>query len=578
MSGSLARLRLIVPLVAGEDYRSWLGGCPQLPDPFSWPQRDGKPLHFLGQIDCAALPPDIWGGSGPRTGCLAFFVGMAPGICAEVIYAPQMGPKRTPPVQSRFYFLPSMLGAMPEVYDEIPQWPVEVVAYAAGDPDPYRSIVANPDLHPRIDLGQAQFQPHDWDTFLALLKTAKAAASYNIKFNTKSLRSGLAQAGLPKPDVAVRERVLDAATRMRERFAKISDSGPFGQDLWQPFAQEVAEWRKAMGAAYLREDRHLSSKCQYVVFYADELLAVCAGSLPRYPVVSGKLRQIAERASFLASFDAELRALSTAVHKDDPPDGMFWPAFEKKFPEHWRRRADELNGMYDALCDAEVILRPVERRPPYPNGKARGPWGGIDPFQNSYPETWEQARKLVDRFVDAARENLDRLSKQNPDPAPRLQGYRDAIAANQQIEQGLEALISKVDALRGAPFLMTRWADVLTMVQAPALGPPHWTTEYDAIRYKLAALAYSRDPASLPDAVRSYFEARWENDRNYEIAGMGGSYDPLGDSDTRAMLLALPTSKMSGWQWGDVRSVIFSLPVEELRRNVFRDVMCDITD
>src|SRR5262249_24518422 len=56
-----ARLRLIVPLAAGEDYRSWLGGCPHLPDPFSWPQRDGKPLHFVGQIDCAALPPGIWG-------------------------------------------------------------------------------------------------------------------------------------------------------------------------------------------------------------------------------------------------------------------------------------------------------------------------------------------------------------------------------------------------------------------------------------------------------------------------------------------------------------------------------------
>jgi hypothetical protein len=56
-----AGLRLIVPLAAGEDYRSWLGGCPHLPDPFSWPQRDGKPLHFLGQIDCAALPRGIWG-------------------------------------------------------------------------------------------------------------------------------------------------------------------------------------------------------------------------------------------------------------------------------------------------------------------------------------------------------------------------------------------------------------------------------------------------------------------------------------------------------------------------------------
>jgi hypothetical protein len=577
-----AQLRPIVPLATGENYRSWLGGSPHLPDPFSWPHRDGKPLHFLGQIDCAALPHGIWGGLGPRTGWLAFFVGMAERICAEVIHAPQLGPKRTPPAKSRFCFLPSMLGSVPEIYDEIPQWPVEVVAGADGHPDPDQSLVRNPALHPEIDLGQAQFQPYDWDTFLALLKTAKAAVSHNIEFNTQSLRSDLARASLPKPDVAVRDRILDAATRMRERFEKINNSIPFDQELWQPFAQEVAAWRKAMAAAHLEEDRHLSSKCRSVAFDADELLAICAGSLPRYPAVSGKLKHISERASFLSS-DAELNALCQEVHKDNPPEGMIWHAFEKKFPAHWRRLADELNEMYNAICDAEVILRPVEWRPSYPNGEARRPWGGGEPFRSSFPESWEQARTLVDRFVGAAQDGLHQLSRQNPDLAPRPQRYRDAIAENERIEQGLADLMSKADAARATPFLMTQWADALAMVQAPEMGKPYWTCEYDAIRYKLAALAYSRDPASLPDTVRSYFEARWKNDRSYEIASMGGlphgwSYDMLENVDTRVMLLELPTSKMFGWQWGDVNNVVLSLPVDELRRNIYRDVRCDITN
>jgi len=67
-----------------------------------------------------------------------------------------------------------MPGAIPEVYDEFPQWPVDVVAYADGDLDPYQSIASNPALHPEIDLGQAQFQPYDWETFLAVLKTGYA--------------------------------------------------------------------------------------------------------------------------------------------------------------------------------------------------------------------------------------------------------------------------------------------------------------------------------------------------------------------------------------------------------------------
>src|ERR1700753_3533632 len=61
--------------------------------------------------------------------------------------------------------------------------------------------------------------------------------------------------------------------------------------------------------------------------------------------------------------------------------------------------------------------------------------------------------------------------------------------------------MSKVDALRAAPFRMTQWADVLAMIQAPMIGEPHWATEYDAIRYRLAALAYSGDPTSSPGAM-----------------------------------------------------------------------------
>jgi hypothetical protein len=52
----------------------------------------------------------------------------------------------------------------------------------------------------------------------------------------------------------------------------------------------------------------------------------------------------------------------------------------------------------------------------------------------------------------------------------------------------------------------------------------------------------------------------------------------LENVDTRVMLLELPTSHMFGWQWGDVNNVVLSLPVDELRRNIYRDVRCDITN
>lgn len=53
---------------------SWIGGLPEMPDEFEWPQTDGKAALFLAQIALADLPDDIWGGIGPKTGWLVFFL------------------------------------------------------------------------------------------------------------------------------------------------------------------------------------------------------------------------------------------------------------------------------------------------------------------------------------------------------------------------------------------------------------------------------------------------------------------------------------------------------------------------
>src|SRR3546814_10050060 len=44
---------------------SWLGGRPRLAAGMEWPRIDDQPADFLAQIDCTALPPDLWGGLGP---------------------------------------------------------------------------------------------------------------------------------------------------------------------------------------------------------------------------------------------------------------------------------------------------------------------------------------------------------------------------------------------------------------------------------------------------------------------------------------------------------------------------------
>jgi Domain of unknown function (DUF1963) len=52
----------------------WFGGNAMLPEGMAWPEQDGQKLLFVGQINLAALPRDLWSGLGPRSGWLGIFL------------------------------------------------------------------------------------------------------------------------------------------------------------------------------------------------------------------------------------------------------------------------------------------------------------------------------------------------------------------------------------------------------------------------------------------------------------------------------------------------------------------------
>lgn len=104
-----AVLRRQVP-VRDEPPRSWLGGLPMMPESVEWPrgvsyenpEAGEVPLHFLAQIACEDLPADLWGGLGPRTGWLLFFINPNDGTAEgegmrRVLYTTELGTERQPP-------------------------------------------------------------------------------------------------------------------------------------------------------------------------------------------------------------------------------------------------------------------------------------------------------------------------------------------------------------------------------------------------------------------------------------------------------------------------------------------------
>ena len=168
----------LVPQVPPRDpilRRSWVGGRPRLPAAMEWPKVDGVDGDFLAQIDCSALPADLWGGLGPRAGSLAFFA--APhGGGASAFHVADDGVPRDPPRPAgaayfRAYGIRSAdVGGL--VVQAFPEWPVDLVGVRPGDADPQRADVADADamLAADFDAGDPAFHPFDWPSMLAMAR------------------------------------------------------------------------------------------------------------------------------------------------------------------------------------------------------------------------------------------------------------------------------------------------------------------------------------------------------------------------------------------------------------------------
>ena len=182
-------LRRQVPVRYGEPPRSWLGGLPMMPADVPWPTGPGpedlgagdSPLHFVAQIACADLPPELWGGLGPRTGWLLLFLdarnweGEPPPRVVQVLHVPALGPERKPPAAIAPMRFEEYEGYDYNFYrsqDEVPatwrRWPVDLVTVSnqtVGDgrwptitPENFASVLypdAPVDPQPGADLPHA---------------------------------------------------------------------------------------------------------------------------------------------------------------------------------------------------------------------------------------------------------------------------------------------------------------------------------------------------------------------------------------------------------------------------------------
>ena len=206
---------------------SWLGGRPRLGVGMEWPKIDGQPADFLAQIDCAALPPELWGGLGPREGALAFFIHRRkPEV--RVLHLRDTGIPSQPPFtlnDAEGWFGPHGgldLGDLASfAVRAFPEWPVDLVAVRAGDADPRGAADADAmagEGHARsYDIADPAFHPFDWGSMTAMV----ALLEMRLSQLENDAGTGASDDGAPDSCAALNR---EACERAREIIAIVHDS------------------------------------------------------------------------------------------------------------------------------------------------------------------------------------------------------------------------------------------------------------------------------------------------------------------------------------------------------------------
>ena len=195
------RLELQVPLRERTAMRGWFGGAPSLPPGVDWPVgTSGKPQHFLAQFDCAALPPGIWNGLGPRQGWLSFFIGDEND--ASVLHTQGPGDFCTPPRSDRpEFFKGQMFGSLwDETQANQVRWPIDIIevregAGAEAARTGYSGFASDRVLRKALyaesySLLDPRFAPFDWQSLVYLVMAAGTAPRRRLAFLQRRLGAG----------------------------------------------------------------------------------------------------------------------------------------------------------------------------------------------------------------------------------------------------------------------------------------------------------------------------------------------------------------------------------------------------
>jgi len=365
-------MRAAIPARSKAVEHGWMGGHPNLPDPFQWPSRGGQPYQFLCQINCAFLPRDLWGGLGPRTGWLAIFAARTGQIDVKVIYAPALGSDRHN--DNAWSKASSSLGHMDDKFDQFlgppPKWQLEfvdAVKDATCVPD---SLRQRPSANGPFRVAVPENQPFEWTTFELLVSEAfKAAKERTVRF-AETVREWEARLKQPSEDLT---NILNEMIAVSDQLlAALHASGtiqPFSRESWLTHRSLVSRIKLLDDEFLLHDGRGFESVVntpQIARINNQGLLRTPLAQSPLFLPDSAQGRAHADLMRLATDLERDLRAdvriPPPPIHQHSPNTAR-WKEYRESFPQDWQNYANRvlnIRKLYGSLLiENAVTIAPV---------------------------------------------------------------------------------------------------------------------------------------------------------------------------------------------------------------------------
>lgn len=213
----------------------------------------------------------------------------------------------------------------------------------------------------------------------------------------------------------------------------------------------------------------------------------------------------------------------------------------------------------------------------------------------AFPDQWRSGQPAMPaedaQFLEDYRRRVASALEAFEAAADRVETALTAAApAGPAFAAVVDELVSALGAIEvpwarkqneGKPF---ETVSVPLTVAPPPGFPSTWPQQYRSALYGHAKTAYSADPDRLPDPQRTFFEAIWAEDAVLSSITMGavprGYYeiDHVDGEPEEEVLIEFNSSKLIGWIWADVATLIVTLSPEDLANGRFDRLAADFTN